>query len=132
MPTGDRDRILTDSASAGARCLNNEKIEEGKAKRTANNECQNERAETRSQKALEEKKRLDACTVEKAATESEERVRNFVEQKRAGEEKLAEKIKKLAPGMGELGPAECACKAMSASVLAFRGQTIVGRSAVAN
>jgi gas vesicle protein len=89
----------------GARCLNNENFEEGKAKRTANNECQKEIAETslRSQKALEEKKRLDARTVEKVATESEERVRKFVEQKRAREEKLAEEIKKLAPGRAGAG-----------------------------
>jgi cell division septum initiation protein DivIVA len=54
--------------------------EEGKAKRTANNECQKEIAETRSQKASVKKKRLDARTVEKVATESEERARELVEQ----------------------------------------------------
>jgi hypothetical protein len=75
MPT--QDRILTGSASAGARCLNNEKLEEGKAKRTANNKRQKEIAEARSQKALEEKKRLDARTVELEATESEERARSI-------------------------------------------------------
>jgi hypothetical protein len=83
---------------------------------------QKEIAEARSQKALEEKKRLDARTVEEVATESEERARKVV----AGwQRKLRNWL------LGELGPAECACKAMSASGLAFRGQTIVGRS-VAN
>jgi hypothetical protein len=68
MPT--HDRILTGSASAGEEAS-------GKAKRTANSECQKEIAETRPQKALEEKKRLDARTVKKVATESEERVPNL-------------------------------------------------------
>jgi hypothetical protein len=104
MPT--QDRILTGSAPAGARCLNNEKLEKGKAKRTANNMRQKEIAEARSQKALEEKKRLDARTVEELVarpTESEERARKVVEQKRAREEKLAEEIKKLAPGRAGTG-----------------------------
>jgi hypothetical protein len=63
MPT--QDRILTGSASrsAGARCLSNEKLKEGKAKRTANkdrvSECQKEIAETRSQKALARREKKD-------------------------------------------------------------------------
>ena len=69
----------------------------------ANNERQKEIAEARSQKALEEKKILDARTVEEVATESEERARKVVEQKRAREEKLAEEIKKLAPGRAGAG-----------------------------
>jgi hypothetical protein len=79
------------------------KLKEGKAKRTANNEWQKEIAETRSQKALKEKKRLGARTVEKVATESEERALKFVEQKRARDEKLADEIKKMAPGRAGAG-----------------------------
>lgn len=101
MPT--QDRILTGSAPAGAKCVNKEKLEEGKAKRTANNERQKEIAEARAQKALEEKDRLGARTAEQVINEIEERAQKAAEQKRAREEKLAEEVRKLAPGRAGAG-----------------------------
>jgi cell division septum initiation protein DivIVA len=83
--------------------VNTEKLEEGKAKRTATNERQKEIAETRAQRALKEKDRLDARTEEQVASEIEERAQKAAEQKRAREEKVAEEIRKLAPGRAGAG-----------------------------
>jgi hypothetical protein len=59
-----------------------------------------------------EKKKLDARTVEKVGTESEERARKFVEQKRAREENTRSWQRKLRNlFLGELGPGRQSARA---------------------
>jgi hypothetical protein len=89
---------LTGGAPDGATCVNTEKLEAGKAKRTENAARQKEVQKVREEKALAEKNRLAARTEQEVESEREELKAKAAEKKRERDEKLAEEMAKLVPG----------------------------------